>query len=462
MASPLTPLTTGPRRLAALALPAPAGTWLARPAAAVALGLALTLGQLLAVCLLSGHADPVTAYRSLFEWDSTWYCHIAEHGYPEAIPDFPPDMAKLGFFPGYPLLSRVVARLAGLTASDGLLVAAQLACWGFWTYVFLFVRRWGTPVPVALLGLLAVVAHPCAFFLVAGYSESLFLLGVLGFLYWSGVRGPAAWCLAALHGVVMTGTRIVGLPLAVCPVVMVAVALWGDPRLATRDRFRGLVRPASLCAAAMLGGLLFFGFCQLQYGHWDAYMLAQRVGWGVTPDYLALFKLDVYRFALPTSPDLNPNYLSRVCVPVTVVLFCALFLVECRVARADREGTWRQRLGFYLAGGLMFYIAVSGLANSGLISMIRYTFCVHVMLALAVTHLLARVPPPGGPGAGPRRRRPARGGGVFPNFGDRARSSLYPRRVGGVTPEKGTGTSNEECATMGAESVVIIGAGRPG
>jgi hypothetical protein len=399
MASPLTPLTTDPRPPAALSLAAPVRRWLAGPVTAVALGLAVALGQLLAVCVISGHADPATAYRSLFEWDSTWYCHIAEHGYPDAIPDFPPDMAKLGFFPGYPLLSRAVARLGGMTIADGLLVAAQLACWGFWTYVLLFLRRWGAPVPVALLGVLTVLAHPCGFFLVAGYSESLFLLGVLGFLFWSGVRGPTAWVLAVLHGIVMTGTRIVGLPLAVCPVVLAAVALWGEARdrpLSPRDVLRRLARPASLCAAAALGGLLFFSFCQLQYGRWDAYMLAQRVGWGVTPDYLALFKPEVYRFALPTGPDLNPNYVSRLCVPFTVILFGVLLLVESRVARTDGRATWRERLGLYLASGLMFYIAVSGLANSGLISMIRYTFCVHVMLALAVVHLLARVPLPVG------------------------------------------------------------------
>jgi hypothetical protein len=44
----------------------------------------------------------------------------------------------------------------------------------------------------------------------------------------------------------------------------------------------------------------------------------------------------------------------------------------------------------------MFYIALCGLANSNLVSMIRYTFSVHVMLALAVVHLLARAPRPQG------------------------------------------------------------------
>jgi hypothetical protein len=390
MASPLLALTTGPRPQAVSSVRPTAGNGLV---AALGLGLAVTLLQLALVCLVTAHASPLEAYRSLYQWDSKWYARLAEQGYPDDLPRERKDMAKLGFFPGYPLWVRIVARLAGLTAADGTLLAAQLACWGFWTYVLLLARRWGVTAPLAALGAMAILVHPCAFFLVAGYSESLFLTAVLGFLYWSGVRGPVGWSLAALHGVVMTGTRIVGLPLAVCPVVLAAVAL-----LTEKGTTRRLVPAAVLSAVALLGGLLFFGFCQLQYGRWDAYMWTQRTGWGVTPDYLALFKPETYRVAVPTFVGgiVNPNELSRLCVPCTVILFGAFVLAECRAAKADAGRGWRERLGLYLAGGLMFDIAVSGLANSYLISMIRYTFCVHVMLTLAAVHLLARAPLPRG------------------------------------------------------------------
>jgi hypothetical protein len=394
MHSPLPTLETAS---APAATPPAAGEAVRRYAGIVALALAVTLAQTLLTCAVCGRADPVEAYRSLHQWDSKWYARLAEQGYPDTLPQAQVDMAKLGFFPGYPLFCRVVARLAGLRAADGTLLAAQLACWGFWTYVLLFLQRWSVHVSLVVTAAAAILVHPCAFFLVAGYSESLFLLAVLGFLYWSSVRGPAAWCLAALHGVAMTGTRIVGLPLAACPLLIALTALWGSG-LPAREWLRRLGPAAMLAGVALLGGLIFFGFCQWQYGRWDAYMYTQRAGWGVTPDYLALFKAEVYRVGRPTLINgfVNPNDLSRLCVPFTVVLFFALVLVECRVARTDPARGWRQRLGFYLAGGLMFYIAVSGLANSSLVSMIRYTFCVHVMLALAVVHLLGTVPPPRG------------------------------------------------------------------
>ncbi|HEV3259938.1 MAG TPA: mannosyltransferase family protein [Gemmataceae bacterium] len=367
---------------------------LRQAAAVIVPALAVTLGQVVLACTLSGRSNLAAAYQALDQWDSQWYARLAEQGYPDTLPEVRADMAKLGFFPGYPLFARLVAAVTGLPATTALLVAAQVACWGFWTYVFLFLRRWQVPAPVAAAGVLAVLVHPCAFFLVAGYSESLFLLSVLGFFYWCSVRTQGAWLLAAAHGVVMASTRIVGLPLAVCPLLLsVASLTWGE-RGHAEHGLRRVLSAGLLGGLASLGGLLFFAFCRLQYGRWDAYMYCQHAGWGITPDYLALFNPEIYRVAWPGFIDglVNPNDLSRLCVPGTIVLFLALALIECRAARGDRARTWRERAGLYLAGGLLFYIAVAGLANSGLVSMIRYSFCAHVVLALAAVHLAARVP----------------------------------------------------------------------
>src|SRR5262249_60120085 len=96
-------------------------------------------------------------------------------------------------------------------------VTSQLACGGFWTVGVLFLQRWRVPAGLAIAGIVALLVQPCAFFLVTGYSESLFLFALLGFLYFAGKPGPLAWALAVPFGFLMTATRIVGLPVATYP-----------------------------------------------------------------------------------------------------------------------------------------------------------------------------------------------------------------------------------------------------
>jgi hypothetical protein len=235
-----------------------------------------------------------------------------------------------------------------------------------------------------------LAAHPAAFFLTAGYSESLFLCAALGFLYWSGVGGRAGWLLAALHGVVMTATRIVGLPVATCPLLLALAALLGGER-----RWGDMLRAGLLAGVASLGGLLFFAFCQWRYGRWDAYLYAQVAGWGVTPDYLALFKPSAYRagltFLLPDG-TLRANALDRWVVPLTMLLFGALLLAELRLGWDTSSDRWRERAALLVAAGVMFYIAASGTAFSGFIGLLRYGYCAHVALVLTAAQLLGQVP----------------------------------------------------------------------
>src|SRR5262245_4091614 len=81
---------------------------LPRWAVAVGAGLGLVLVQTLLACVLSGCTNPADAYRSLFQWDSFWYGVIAELGYPETVPVQNAEMARGGFFPGFPLLASLL------------------------------------------------------------------------------------------------------------------------------------------------------------------------------------------------------------------------------------------------------------------------------------------------------------------------------------------------------------------
>jgi hypothetical protein len=367
-------------------------------AVAVGAGLSLVLVQTLLACVLSGCTNPADAYRSLFQWDSFWYGTIAELGYPDTVPVQNHEMARGGFFPGFPLLASLLIRVTGLSTITGLVLTAQLACWGFWTVVVLFFQRWRVPAPLAIAGIVALIVQPCAFFLVAGYSESLFLFSLLGFLYFATKPGPLGWALAVPFGFLMTATRIVGLPVATFPVLLAGLVLLCDPGAARKNWLARLTAAGALTFLASLGGVLFFAFCQLRYGHWDMYMINQRLGWGIEPDYLAFFKPDIYRGAGPAFVGglINPNFLSVAAVPVTVVLFLLLFWAEGRLAKDLPARNWLQRAGFYLCAALMFYISVSGLGYRLKTSMIRYVFCVHVLLVLAAVHLLTAYPLPRG------------------------------------------------------------------
>src|SRR5207249_8092520 len=80
-------------------------------------------------------------------------------------------------------------------------------------------KRWNISAPLQVGGALLILTHPAAFFLIAAYSESLFLMALLGFIYWSSAQGRASKVWAALHGVVMSATRIVGIVCAAFPLV---------------------------------------------------------------------------------------------------------------------------------------------------------------------------------------------------------------------------------------------------
>src|SRR5438876_10880043 len=205
------------------------------------------------------------------------------------------EVSNVAFFPAYPAIAALLRYGLHFDTANALLVTAQVAAWGFWSYFFLFCERWNLSPALQFLGALSIVAHPAAFFLIAGYSESLFLMALVGFIYWSSAEGRAAKVWAALHGIVMSATRIVGISCAAFPVV----------RSIARNGWRGLRQARSwprrygaaigLMALALFGALTFFIYCQLRWGNWDIYMLTQAGGWGVSPDYLAVCKLSSYR-----------------------------------------------------------------------------------------------------------------------------------------------------------------------
>src|SRR5262249_18171595 len=175
-------------------------------------------------------------YSALVQHDSYWFMNIIDRGYQTIVPPIDHkvmEVSNVAFFPAYPAIAALLRNAFTLNTRTALLITAQFAAWGFWTYFFLLCRCWKVPRSLQICGTLLILANPAAFFLIPAYSESLFLMALLGFIYWSTAEGRAARVLAAVHGVIMSATRIVGIVCAAFPLV----------RSAFQTGWRGLLKP---------------------------------------------------------------------------------------------------------------------------------------------------------------------------------------------------------------------------
>ncbi|MGH8102029.1 MAG: hypothetical protein ACREIW_12080, partial [Chthoniobacterales bacterium] len=193
------------------------------PLRPITMALGVTLAQIAVALFLLAPDGPFSdRYATLVQHDSYWFMNIVNRGYGTIVPPIgykTMEISNVAFFPAYPAIAALVHYVSRFDTTYALLIAAQAAAFGFWSYFFLFCQRWNISPLLQFFGALSILAHPAAFFLVAAYSESLFLMALVGFIYWSTTEGRTAKVLAAVHGIVMSATRIVGLPCAVFPVV---------------------------------------------------------------------------------------------------------------------------------------------------------------------------------------------------------------------------------------------------
>jgi hypothetical protein len=356
---------------------------------ALTAALGVTLLQIVvAVGFLAPEGPLSDRYSTLIQHDSYWFMNIVERGFQTTVPPVDHkvmEVSNVAFFPAYPALAGLLRYGLNLDTDVALLVTAQVAALGFWAYFFLFCQRWNLSPALQFFGALLIVAHPAAFFLIAGYSESLFLMALLGFIYWSGADGRGAKILAALHGIVMSATRIVGIPCAAYPVVRSVFA----------KGLRGIrehLPAVALMLSATLGAVFFFLYCQLRWGRWDMYMRTQIAGWGIAPDYLAVFKPSSYHWLIPALND--PTQMSQMAMSIGGLIFILIALCEL-IPAVRRRTDWCVRIGFYFCAVIIYCVSVSGVASVAMESMLRYQFCVHALIVLAFLHFLHefRLPP---------------------------------------------------------------------
>jgi hypothetical protein len=148
-------------------------------------------------------------------WDTIWYLDIAQHGY-----------AKYGtsaFLPLYPGMIRLLAPALGGNFLVAALVISTISAFAALVALFRLAERLAPVTGAGSFSVLVAVTMPTAFFLMAGYTEALFLalslwaiLAALDGAWW---RFVALGALAAL-------TRQQGMLLALMPLWSLAADRW--------------------------------------------------------------------------------------------------------------------------------------------------------------------------------------------------------------------------------------------
>ena len=292
----------------------------------------------------------ITNDPPLARFDAGWYRSIAERGY---YWDSSAGVGNAAFFPLYPLLVKMVS-LSGLSFyRAGLLVSHVF----FFVSVVLFhrleVRRVGQS--EAGSRLLALLTFPWAFFLLAPYSESLFL--ALALAVWL-LALRRQWALVAVLGLAAGLTRI----FAVALVPALLVLAWrgesgspGTPRRPQPFAFAAALAPA-------VGSAGFFVWLGLRFSDPFMFLHAQQRGWGRQPGWLGLQR------SLEAIPEKilqrGPLHLGPVLDLLVVLLLLATVAQSVRSRRPD--DSW------YTGSGIALIAGSGALASSGRYALVLF------------------------------------------------------------------------------------------
>jgi hypothetical protein len=260
------------------------------------------------------------------EWDVPLYLGIARHGYtgPQALPH------SVAFFPFLPLALRGFIR-AGFPAVGAGLLISGIALLVAFAYLYRLANdfRPGS----GQRALLYLCIFPMAVFLVAGYSESLFLAGVIPAFYYA---RHERWLLAAPFAALAVGTRFAGIfllfGLGVC---------FLQQRRFTARRIGATVAAMAIGLAPLIG----FGiFLWREKGTPLAYFNAERAGWG------RHFSWPLTSLIHTLEHHAQPGHGSRIWDAAWRVEIVAAFIGVCFTVWAIRR--WELGWAAYMAGTL--------------------------------------------------------------------------------------------------------------
>jgi hypothetical protein len=205
-----------------------------------------------------GWHNLITAWE---RFDGLWFLRIATGGYVDGD-------GSAAFFPLYPLVIRFLSPLLGGHPLAAAFLISHAAAFGSMAFLyFLTAGEWDER--VARRTVLYLAVFPTSFFLLAPYSESLFLVLVLACL-WAARRGRLA--VAGLAGAAAAATRNLG-ALLVLPLAVEAIHRWREDRSARR-----LLTSVAWSAVAVAGLVAYLAYWRAVSG--DALApLHQQANW---------------------------------------------------------------------------------------------------------------------------------------------------------------------------------------
>jgi hypothetical protein len=198
--------------------------------------------------------------------DAVWYLRLADEGWS-------PNDASAAFFPLYPLTVRAVAWVVPGDDLLAALVLSNLAFLGALLALFaLTAEAFGDR--VARRAIVVAAIFPTAFFFLAPYTESLFLL--LSVLAFREARHDR-WGRVAVFGALAALTRSAGILLI--PALLLDAIGRGRAGGVHPRGVRATTAKVAGAAAIALGPLSWFAWWGVAHGNWLAPLDAQA-GWG--------------------------------------------------------------------------------------------------------------------------------------------------------------------------------------
>lgn len=301
-------------------------------------------------------------------WDANWYTDIAINGFqlPHAT----------AYAPLYPALIRLVGGiLAGRYLLAALLVSNVCAVLSFWLLHWLVTLDHS--VETAHYVLLVLAVFPTSFFLLAPYTEPLFLCLSLGALL---CGRKHRWACAAILAMLASLTRWqgVGLGPALAWMYLDSVRAgrsWRDWRAWALRPWQQWLRGLWLTVIPLGVGAVFQWYTNLNAGlPWDEYSVTWETG--LAWPWVGLLRTPLGWFGVYDIPNNNNLYATMISDWVLVMLFLALCVAALR----------RVKAGVLIFGWLVLFSSIS-MVHKGLIlrSVSRYVLMVlpaFIMLGL--------------------------------------------------------------------------------